>query len=119
MQIPDDNKQAYLQAHAIHPNAYVLQADYRLKFLRATLFNAKKAATRYTKHLYLLLKYFGTAALERPVRYGDLSKQDHDVYRKGQAQVLPSRDRSGRLICVHYGSIGGPNVNLSVKVTSC
>ena len=117
MQLPDDKKRAYLQAQDINPNAFVLQPNYRLRFLRATLFNPKNAATRYMSQLYLLLKYFGTFSMERPLQYSDLSKQDHEVYRKGQAQVLPSRDRSGRLVCVHYGSIGGPNINPSVRVS--
>ena len=117
MQVSDDNKQAFLQAQANNPNAFVLQSDYRLKFLRASLFDPQKAAVRYTQHLYLLLKYFGAFSLERPLQYSDLNKEEQEIFRKGQNQILPSRDRSGRLICCHYHSIGGPNVNPSVRVS--
>jgi hypothetical protein len=116
-ELPVYEKQAYLNAQRMHKDAFVLKESTRLCFLRAELFNPKTAASRYTKYLHLLLKYFGPTALDRPLRYSDLSKQEQDLCRAGNAQILPSRDRAGRLVVVHNGSIGGKDVCGSTRVS--
>merc|ERR1712232_1100141 len=37
----------------------------------------------------------------RPLRYDDLGKEGRDAAKAGLVQVLPSRDRAGRLVVVH------------------
>jgi hypothetical protein len=112
--LPTASKQAYFNAKSnttiSRSDPFVLSDDVRLCFLRAELFDPGKAAIRYTKYLNLLAKYFGTVALERPLRYSDLSKDEQDLCRDGKTQCLPSRDRAGRLVLVHNGAIGGKNV---------
>ena len=80
--------------------SYVFHRDFRLKFLRADLYDAKKAAHRYLRCVECLLKYYGTYALQRPLMYEDLGKECQDAAKAGFVQILPSRDRAGRLIVV-------------------
>ncbi|KAG7348527.1 hypothetical protein IV203_017232 [Nitzschia inconspicua] len=109
--IPTAEKQAYMNALAMSGEVFVLTDEMRLCFLRADLFDTSKAASRYTKYLNLLSKYFGPVALQRQLRYSDLTKKEQDLFRIGNAQILPSRDRSGRLIIVHHGSMAGEDVD--------
>jgi hypothetical protein len=88
---------------------YVKSADFCLKFLRTELFDAKKAALRLTAHVDHLLKAFGPEALTRPLRYTDLSKMEQEHMKTGAYQILPSRDRAGRLIAFFTSSTKGLN----------
>ena len=86
---------------------YVLyDVPFRLKFLRATLFDEKKAAYLLVRHLDLLVKYFDRAALQRPLSVDlDLAgPEESKCLRVGNVQVLPSRDRAGRRVVVYQGS---------------
>jgi hypothetical protein len=114
--LPTANKQAYLNAKSTCSDPFVLRDDIRLCFLRAELFDPTKAALRYTKYLNMLAKYFGTVALQRRIRFSDLSKKEQDLCRDGQTQCLPSRDRAGRLVLVHNGAIGGKDVDGFTRV---
>jgi hypothetical protein len=115
-EVPTANKQAFLKAKSFGNDSFVLKDDVKLCFLRAELFDPTKAALRYTKYLNLIAKYFGTVALQRPLRYSDLYKKEQDVCREGQTQCLPSRDRAGRLVLVHNGPIGRKDVDGSMRV---
>jgi hypothetical protein len=84
---------------------YVQSRDFELKFLRSEFFNVKLAARRMLNHLESLFKFYGSAALQRPLHYSDLSKEEHDCIRKGSLQILPSRDKAGRLILIFQGSM--------------
>mmetsp|Transcript_5105 Transcript_5105/g.12200 ORF Transcript_5105/g.12200 Transcript_5105/m.12200 type:complete len:520 (-) Transcript_5105:56-1615(-) len=102
--VPLDQKHAYLQAKTFEQQTYILQDDFKLRFLRCELFDASKAATRMALFLDLLLDLFGSYALERPIRLADFSKKELYEFRKGRFQLLPDRDRglkSGRrIICI-------------------
>lgn len=94
-------------ASSLSPNSqkrllysYVFHPDFRLKFLRADLYDAKKAAHRYLRCVECLLKYYGSYALQRPLMYDDLGKECQDVFKAGYTQILPSRDRAGRLVVI-------------------
>jgi hypothetical protein len=84
---------AYAQACDI-PDSYIHKSKFQLKFLRAELFNSKKAAVRITTFLELYMEFFGPFILERPLQLSDLNKQDLEVLRGGDMQPLPFRDRS-------------------------
>jgi len=84
-----------------NPEPYIHTNCYKLSFLRCELFDACKAAKRYTKYLNVLLEIYGEKALQRPIRMTDLDKEDLSYLREGQVQVLPLRDRSGRrIVCL-------------------
>ncbi|KAL3917529.1 MAG: hypothetical protein SGILL_004668, partial [Bacillariaceae sp.] len=90
---------AYAQASSI-PHSYIHTIKFQLKFLRAELYEPKKAAVRMAQFLDIMLEFFGPFALERPLQFADLKKQDIEVLRGGDVQPLPFRDRSGRRVVV-------------------
>jgi hypothetical protein len=79
---------------------YIHDREFRLRFLRAELFDAQKAAVRFIRHLEVLLELFGTVALMRPLRISDFGKKEMDLIKAGYVQFLPSRDRAGRLVMI-------------------
>ena len=85
---------------------YALSDGFRVRFLRAELFDVKKAAARYMKAIDFLVAYFGLVALQRPLYIKDLDKEDQKLLRKGFVQFMPSRDRFGRRIIVFLDAFG-------------
>jgi hypothetical protein len=83
---------------------YVQSHDFGLRFLRAYFFNVKLAARRMLNHLELLFKFYGPEALQRPLRYSDFTREEQEYIRKGCSQILPFRDKAGRLIQIFQGS---------------
>jgi hypothetical protein len=110
------NKSAYVRAVEVDGGKYVRSRDFRLKFLRADLFDARKAATRLTARCDLLFKYFGEQALQRTLRFDDLSKKEQAIVRAGSVQLLPVRDRSGRMVEFHYSAMTGRGVTTENRV---
>jgi hypothetical protein len=105
--IPPENKKAYLYCQNNIKSSYVMGSDFRLRFLRSELFDAPKAATRMVGFLDMLLEYYGTVALQRPIRLSDLGKDAMELLRAGQSlQMLPFRDRSGRRILTAVTDFG-------------
>jgi hypothetical protein len=80
------------------PKTYTNETEFRLKFLRAELFDAKKSAVRLVKFLELARELYGNQCLQRPVQLSDLGADGGEALRSGQWQLLPCRDRSGRRI---------------------
>jgi len=105
--IPNESacKAAYLESQKF-PTTYVNGSDFRLRFLRCELFDAPKAAMRMMKFLGVVSDLFGTVVLQRPITFMDFSKDEEKLYRKGYIQVLPYRDRAGRVICAWVGDFG-------------
>jgi hypothetical protein len=54
----------------------------------------------------LLLEYYGTEALLRPLCMSDLGKEEMELLRSGEYQFLPFRDRSGRRVLSCLGQTG-------------
>lgn len=104
--VSESEKGAYYKALAMN-STYVQYVPFRLKFLRAELFDAKKAALRYVRNLEYLLQVFGDFALMRQLYLSDLSGEEKRFLRKGYMQLLPFRDSVGRRILVNLGSYGG------------
>lgn len=102
------DKPAFDRSQELFPHdTYVNTANFRLKFLRCELFDAKKAAARMVAYLEILDDLFeGNFFLQRPIRITDLSKAEMKLLRLGIWQLLPYRDRSGRPIYMELGSIG-------------
>ena len=86
---------------------YATSMEFKLRFLRAEVFDAKLAAIRLENYLSFLERHFGVEALQRPIYLSDLDKQEQDILKTGNFQLLPCRDRSGRRIAVRMGTIGG------------
>ena len=85
------------RTYAIHDD------EFRLRFLRCELFDATKAAIRYTNYLNFVHEMWGPIALQRPIRLSDFTKSEMKLFRKGEFQILPFRDQSGRRVIVCLG----------------
>jgi hypothetical protein len=94
-------KPAYDQAERIS-KLYVTDQKLRLQFLRAGYFDAKKAALRLVSFMEGKLHFFGPEVLARSIYLSDLEDDDFESLKLGLYQLLPSRDRAGRAILLHY-----------------
>lgn len=97
-------------------HSYIFHRDFRLKFLRADLYDVEKAAHRYLRCVESLLKYFGVYALQRPLVFEDLGKECQDAAKEGYIQILPSRDRAGRLVVVSQATNPGTTMSTIMKL---
>jgi len=101
--IPPSQKRAYLKSQQLQrqqqQQTYVNGVEFRLRFLRCELFDAKKAAKKMVEFLNYALEFFGDYALMRPIKISDFTKAELKIMRtEGKFQFLPFRDRSGRRI---------------------
>ncbi|VEU41737.1 unnamed protein product [Pseudo-nitzschia multistriata] len=78
--------------------SYVNDKEFRLRFLRAELFDARMAASKMVAFLHVVCDLFGEYALQRPIRLSDFTEPELHTFRTGNLQLLPFRDRSGRRI---------------------
>lgn len=114
--LPPSDKAAFEESQTF-PVTYVNDPDFRLRFLRAELFDAKKAAMRMACYLNLARELFGTDALKRPLRLTDFkSKEEKSCLRSGLVQLLPYRDRSGRRVMVILSDMMSHNHITRVKI---
>mmetsp|Transcript_16865 Transcript_16865/g.34691 ORF Transcript_16865/g.34691 Transcript_16865/m.34691 type:complete len:498 (+) Transcript_16865:167-1660(+) len=88
------------------PSTYVNSNGFRLRFIRSSLFDVRKAAMRMVTFLDLLVELFGDFALRRELQMSDFSREEMQLFRAGRMQLLPYRDRSGRRIFVCVGGFG-------------
>jgi hypothetical protein len=112
-----DLKDAYVEAILMNGTSlkYVQDFNFRLKFLRAEKFDVKGAVRRFLLLLSGLRRYYGSFALERPLRHDDMDKASKDLLRAGVMQFLPSRDRAGRLIIVSQGTMSNASIITRVR----
>lgn len=89
----------------VSPSSYIHTKEFRLRFLRCELYECKKAAERLVRYTNFIYDEYDMEVLERPLRLSDLEnktgkkgKDTMKLLRAGHAQILPFRDKSGRLI---------------------
>lgn len=111
-------KHAYTMALKENPQ-FVRSANFRLQFLRADYFDAKKAARRMVEFMHWKLKMFGRSCLSRPLRLGDLDDECKQAVLSGKYQVLPWRDRMDRAVIIDLNVPDGPSLaeDASVEVS--
>ena len=112
IEMREDN-QAYLLAKHSNPD-YVNNQDFRLSFLRADRFDAKKAAFRMVRHFQIKMELFGKEKLGMDIVQDDLDENDMKVLYEGTAQLLPTKDRGGRAIML-FGT--GSHISRSKRVS--
>jgi hypothetical protein len=95
--LTNKGKEAYVQAEAQNKE-YVTCDKFRLKFLRAEMFDARLAAGRMVRFFDEKKKLFGPYKLTREIKLWDLDKDDQKFLERGIGQILPQRDRAGRCI---------------------
>jgi len=80
--------------------SHVNSPEFRLRFLRADFFDAKKAAMRLVTHLEIMMELFDgkEELLMRQIRLSDFSRTEMAILKTGNFQLLPYRDRSGRRV---------------------
>ncbi|CAJ1945936.1 unnamed protein product [Cylindrotheca closterium] len=93
----DHDRKAYDLA-AFMNRSYVEDAKLRLCFLRAEMFDPKKAALRYIQFFEAKLDLFGKDLLTMDITQDDFEQEDMDALYSGYAQFLPDRDCAGRAI---------------------
>jgi len=77
---------------------YVCSEKFRLMFLRAERFDARKAALRLTSNFQEKLKLFGDEKLARRITQADLDERDKEALRSGAVWMTGATDRFGRVI---------------------
>jgi len=92
--------------------------DMILKFLRVEKFDIKAAVTRYIGFFELKLYCFGRSKLrKRLMSHDDFDEEDHKVIESGVLQVLPTPDRSGRVVVVYFFDQVAPGVSVASLVS--
>jgi hypothetical protein len=100
-----EDKAAYSRALYLSPE-YVRNDKFRLLFLRGELFNVPAAAQLMVSHFEEKQRLFGPDLLGRDILFEDLSDADRRELEKGILQVLPVRDRAGRIVmCLGVGPL--------------
>jgi len=130
--LPVHKKRGYLESQqtqeqnaTVFPNGittrptYVNTDEFRLRILRADLFDAPKAATRMANYLDVAWNLFGRYALFRPVKLSDFTKIELRVIRQGIAQFLPFRDRYGRRVLVVFMNEQLEEISLAMRMKIC
>jgi len=93
------HKEAYLQALSQN-SVYVHDRDFLVRFLRADRYQPKQAAHRLVGFFAYKRELFGTDYLTKEITLDDLyeNEEDRKTLEGGLYQVLPGRDRSGRVV---------------------
>ena len=78
----------------------------RLMFLRSREFDAVRAAARMVGYFQKKEQLFGVDKLAKDIKLSDLNEDDIRALESGFIQVLPSRDRAGRLITLLASTMG-------------
>ena len=101
-------------------NDYVMNRNFRLKFLRAERFDSKAAALRLVKHFEVKLELFGKEMLCKDIVQDDLDEATLKELYIGYHQILPSRDRAGRLVFVYFPGhrTAPPDDELALSIVS-
>jgi hypothetical protein len=99
-----DNRFAYDEAERVSKD-YVSCRKLRLMFLRATLFDPKKAASRLVDFFNFKLELFGAEKLVKNITYEDLGEDGMEAMKEGAQQILPSRDSQGRAVVISNQSL--------------
>ena len=90
-------KEAYDRALRMNAS-YVQDPSFRVMFLRSEEFKAPEAAQRMVRHFEKKLELFGDKLLTTNLRLQHLTSDDLEALSCGGLQLLPKRDRAGRVI---------------------
>ncbi|CAJ1969424.1 unnamed protein product [Cylindrotheca closterium] len=92
------DRYAYNLAESLSKD-YVTDRRLRLKFLRATMFDPKEAASRMAGYFRHKLDLFGWGKLVKHITFEDLGEDSMEAISHGMMQqVLPCRDTQGRAV---------------------
>ena len=88
-------------------SCYVNQNNVRLRFVRAELYDCKKAVQRFVNFLVFAQELYGNFVADRPIQISDFkTREEKWALSNVSFQFLPFRDRSGRRVFVSVGACG-------------
>ena len=90
-------KSAYVEACRRSPQI-ATDTEFRLKFLRAELFDPGLAAHRLTQYFEFIRQWFGADGLEQRISQFNLDMDDLEALSSGGLQLLQQKDGAGRSI---------------------
>ena len=93
----ENEKSAYVEACQRSPQI-ATDTEFRLKFLRAELFDPGLAAHRLTQYFEFTRQWFGSDRLKQIIYQSDLDGDDHESLLSGGLQLLSEKDGAGRSI---------------------
>lgn len=96
---------------------YMNDFEFRLRFLRCELFDAKKAALRFVNYLNFVNASWGfeVVSSKRVITLEHLGLDDKRFLKKGYVQLLHFRDVGGRRISITLGKPDGDAVKAPSK----
>jgi hypothetical protein len=94
-----DHKESYELAQFVNEE-YMSDSHFRLMFLRADRFDAKRAAKRLVKYFDRKVELFGTEVAFHKLSFLDFSAEDRGDVEAGGIYLLPYPDEGGRKIIV-------------------
>mmetsp|Transcript_24248 Transcript_24248/g.59349 ORF Transcript_24248/g.59349 Transcript_24248/m.59349 type:complete len:465 (+) Transcript_24248:152-1546(+) len=88
---------------AVNQNrAYVEDASFRLKFLRANMYDVGKSVRQMLSFLHQKATYFGQDKVARDITIDDLNREDIALLKCGLFHIQNGRDRMGRVVLVCF-----------------
>lgn len=85
--------------------SYVEDRSFRLCFLRANLYNAKKAIRQMLNFLRQKAMYFGEHTLARDITLEHLNEEEMKAILSGPYHVQEDRDRAGRVVVYFFNTM--------------
>jgi hypothetical protein len=95
------DKHAYNIAWSVN-SKHVENRSFRVAFLRADSFDARKAALRIVRHFQVKLDLFGDDKLVMDIVQDDLDRETMEAMHCGRGQWLDAKDRAGRRIIIIF-----------------
>ncbi|CAJ1937616.1 unnamed protein product [Cylindrotheca closterium] len=84
---------------AVNQNrAYVQDSEFRLKFLRANMYDTRKSVHQMMSFLQQKALYFGEDKVAHDIAASDLNEDEIELMRSGFCQIQEGRDRNGRVV---------------------
>ena len=85
--------------------AYVEDPKFRLKFIRAKMYDASEAVRQMMSYLQHKATYFGKDKIARDISLDDLQEEDKKLLLSGVFHIQNERDRKGRVIIHMFGKM--------------
>ncbi|CAJ1947099.1 unnamed protein product [Cylindrotheca closterium] len=100
-------------------NPYVEDSEYRLRFLRATIFDVKKAVRHMLSLLQYQAEYFGVDTLGRKIVLSELKKEEAMLMLRGIHHYSMQTDRNGRYVTYVFSNTLLAGVPVETIIRSC
>jgi hypothetical protein len=86
------------QAAELMDASYVTNRDFRIMFVRGNRYKTKEAANQIILFFDMKRRLFGQDKLVKEITLNDLDDDDKNSLQSGSLQLLPYKDRTGRIL---------------------